>query len=61
MRVTNPSRLVIRWALGLLLNVSQYYAADMTTTMLLAPSYAQNPLLRKVTVFIKYLDKNHNR
>ena len=50
--VTNPSRLVIRWALGLLLIVNQYYAADKTTTMLIAPSYSQNPLLRKVTVFI---------
>ena len=63
MRVTHPSRLVIRWALGLLLNVNQYYAvADKTATMLLAPSYAQNPLLRKVTVFIigtkTAIDKN---
>ena len=52
MRVTNPSRLVIRWALGLLLNMNQYYAADKTATMLIAPSYSQNPLLRKVTVII---------
>ena len=52
MRVTKPSRLVIRWALGLLLNVNQYYAAEKAATMLLAPSYAQNPLLRKVTVII---------
>ena len=53
MRVTNPSRLVMRWALGLLLNMNQYHAADKTASMLLAPSYAQNPLLRKVTVCIK--------
>ena len=46
MRVTNPSRLVMRWALGLLLNMNQYYAAEKAATMLLAPSYAQNPLLR---------------
>ena len=52
MRVTNPSRLVIRWALGLLLNMNQYYAAEKAATMLIAPSYSQNPLLRKVTVFI---------
>ena len=53
MRVTKPSRLVIRWALGLLLNVNQYHAvADKAATMLLAPSYAQNPLLRKVTVTV---------
>ena len=53
MRVTNPSRLVIRWALGLLLNMNQYHAAaDKAATMLIAPSYSQNPLLRKVTVFI---------
>ena len=52
MCVTNPSRLVIRWALGLLLIVNQYYAADKTATMLIAPSYSQNPLLRKVTVII---------
>ena len=62
MRVTKPSRLVIRWTLGLLLNVNQYYAADKTTTMLIAPSYSQNPLLRKVTVFIigtkTAIDKN---
>ena len=60
MRVTNPSRLVMRWAVGLLLNMNQHYAADKTASMLLAPSYAQNPLLRKVTVFIRYLDKNGN-
>ena len=52
MRVTNPSRLVMRWAVGLLLNMNQY-AADKTAAMLLAPSYAQYPLLRKVTVCIK--------
>ena len=62
MRVTKPSRLVIRWALGLLLNVNQYYAADKTATMLLAPSYAQNPLLRKVTVavFIIWISIDNN-
>ena len=52
MRVTNPNRLVIRWALGLLLNMNQYYAAEKAATMLIAPSYSQNPLLRKVTVII---------
>ena len=52
MRVTKPSMLVIRWALGLLLNINQYYAAEKAATMLIAPSYSQNPLHWKVTVFI---------
>ena len=44
----NVKRGVINLAVGILLNIYPSYASDKITSMLIAPSYSQNPFLRKL-------------
>ena len=45
---TNIIKMILVSAIVVLLNINQSYAGDKLEMMVIAPNYAQNPLLRQV-------------
>ena len=50
---TNIIKMILVSALLLVLNINQSYAGDKLEMMVIAPNYAQNPLLRQVSMNLK--------